>query len=63
LVTAGHSPQLDRTRQDIDARDQRDRSRSVAPLAAATDALEIDTSALSIEQVIERLMAVIATKQ
>jgi cytidylate kinase len=35
----------------------------VAPLAAATDALEIDTSALSIEQVIERLMAVIATKQ
>ena len=63
LVTAGHSPQLDRTRQDIDARDQRDRSRSVAPLAAATDALEIDTSAMSIEQVIERLMAIIATKQ
>jgi cytidylate kinase len=63
LVTAGHTPQLDRTRQDIEARDQRDRSRSVAPLTAATDALAIDTSALSIEQVIEQLMAVIASKQ
>jgi cytidylate kinase len=63
LVTAGHSQQLDRTRQDIDARDQRDRSRSVAPLTAASDALAIDTSALSLEQVIERLMAVIASKQ
>lgn len=63
LVTAGQSPQFDRTRQDLDQRDQRDRARTVAPLQAAEDAIVIDTSTLSVEQVIERLLAVIASKQ
>lgn len=63
LVTAGGSVPLDRTRQDIEVRDQRDRSRSLSPLKPATDAMVIDTSALSVDQVIERLMTVIASKQ
>lgn len=63
LVAAGQSPQSDRIRQDINQRDQRDRSRPLAPLKAAADAVVIDTSTLNVEQVIERLTTVIASKQ
>lgn len=40
----------------IESRDQRDRSRSVGPLAAAADAEVVDTTALSQEQVIEHIV-------
>jgi cytidylate kinase len=63
LVTAGHSVPLDRTRQDLEVRDQRDRSRSLSPLKPAADALVIDTSALNVDEVIDKLMAVIASKR
>lgn len=41
---------------EIAERDRRDRERDTAPLRAAADALEIDTSALSIEAVLARVM-------
>ena len=63
FVTAGVSVPLDRTQQDMDARDQRDRTRSLSPLQPAADAVVIDTSALSLDQVIDTLMAVISSKQ
>jgi cytidylate kinase len=62
LTTAGHAVALDRTRQDIDARDTRDRSREVAPLLPAADAHIIDTSALGVGQVVDHMLAVIASK-
>ncbi|MDQ6735398.1 MAG: (d)CMP kinase [Nitrospirota bacterium] len=63
FVTAGVSVPLDRTQQDMEARDQRDRTRSLSPLQPAADALVLDTSALSLDQVIDTLMAVISSKQ
>lgn len=39
---------------DIEARDERDRNRSVAPLIPADDAFVIDTTSLNIEQVVEK---------
>ena len=63
FVTAGVSVPLNRTQQDIDARDQRDRTRSLSPLRPAADAVVIDTSALSLDQVLDTLMAVVASKQ
>jgi len=63
FVTAGVSVPLDRTQQDMDARDQRDRTRSLSPLQPAADAMIIDTSALSLDEVIDKLMAVISSKQ
>jgi len=63
FVTAGVSVPLDRTQRDMDARDQRDRTRSLAPLQPAADAVVIDTSALSLDQVIDKLMAVISSKR
>lgn len=63
LVTAGVSVPFDHTQQDMDARDHRDRTRSLSPLQPASDAIVINTSALSIDQVIEQLMTVISSKQ
>jgi cytidylate kinase len=47
----------------METRDHRDRTRSLSPLQPASDAIVIDTSLLSIDAVIERLMTVILSKQ
>ncbi len=41
---------------DIEARDARDRNRSVAPLCAAEDAVVVDSSAMSIQEVLDRVL-------
>lgn len=41
----------------IESRDQRDRSRSVGPLAAAKDAEVLDTTALTQDQVVDHIVA------
>jgi cytidylate kinase len=43
--------------EEIKERDDRDSNRTVAPLKPADDAIVIDTSALSIEDVVNRIMA------
>lgn len=45
---------------DVEARDKRDRERETAPLVAAEDAVEIDTTDLSIEQAVAAAIAVVA---
>jgi CMP/dCMP kinase len=62
LVAAGHSGALEETNADLTSRDTRDRSRSIAPLIPAEDAQFIDTSTLSITEVVDQMMAVIAAK-
>jgi cytidylate kinase len=62
LVAAGHSGALEETNADLTSRDTRDRSRSIAPLVPAEDAQFIDTSILSITEVVDQMMAVIAAK-
>jgi cytidylate kinase len=41
--------------EDIRARDERDRSRAVAPLRPADDAVRVDSTRLSIEEVQDRV--------
>ena len=48
--------------QDINERDERDRQRSASPLKPAEDAVLIDTSDLSIEQVVEQVLAICEKK-
>jgi len=62
LAAAGESTALAQTKQEIEARDERDRSRALAPLVPAADAERIDSSSLTVEQVLERMLATIATK-
>jgi cytidylate kinase len=62
LDRAGQAAPLERTKQEIETRDQRDRSRAIAPLTPAADAEVIDSSSLTVEQVLDRMMGKIAAK-
>ena len=53
---------LEETRRALDARDDRDQTREIAPLAAAKDAVVIDTTQLSVDDVVERMLRVIEHK-
>jgi 3-phosphoshikimate 1-carboxyvinyltransferase len=57
LISKGFSAKLDTLRADLEARDARDTSRSVAPLQAAQDALRLDNSHLNIEQSVDQVLA------
>jgi CMP/dCMP kinase len=60
LVAAGHRGPREQTYQDLSGRDQRDRTRAIAPLSPAPDARHIDTSVLSAEEVVEQMMAAVS---
>jgi len=56
LIDKGFSANLADLSADLEARDARDRSRAVAPLKPATGALEIDSTNLSIDQVVQAVV-------
>jgi 3-phosphoshikimate 1-carboxyvinyltransferase len=56
LILKGFSANIDSLRADLEARDARDMSRSVAPLKPAQDALQLDNSSLTIEASVEQVM-------
>ena len=45
---------------DVQARDARDAGRATAPLAAAADAMLIDTSDMSVDQAVAEAIALVA---
>lgn len=47
---------------EIQARDERDTQRAVAPLKPAVDAIQLDSTELTIEQVLERILSEIAIR-
>ena len=47
---------------EMEARDRSDRTRASSPLTKASDAIEIDTTGLSVDDVVERVMAIVARK-
>lgn len=59
LAKAGSTVTYDRVLADIRSRDERDSSRSTAPLVMAPDAAPLDTSTLSIEVAVERAIAIV----
>jgi len=62
LVAAGHRTAIEQTSAELAGRDDRDRSRSMAPLVPADDARHIDTSRLSAEEVVNQMLAVVTAK-
>ena len=62
LAEAGRPVSLEDTARELTARDTRDRTRAIAPLVPATDALTIDTSNLDIEHVLQRMLAAVSAK-
>jgi len=55
LKEKGENVNLPRLFQEIESRDERDRSRAVSPLRPAADAHLIDSTELSIDEVMERV--------
>jgi cytidylate kinase len=45
--------------EEVRARDERDASREHSPMVAATDAVEVDTTGLTVEDVVARLVALV----
>ncbi|MGC8202069.1 (d)CMP kinase [Aliiroseovarius sp. PTFE2010] len=59
LVAGGADTDFDKVLADLRARDQRDADRATAPMTIAPDAIELDTSTLSIAQAVEKAAALI----
>jgi cytidylate kinase len=57
LKDAGVDVNIDALLEEIRVRDERDMNRSAAPLKPADDAQVIDSTGLSIEEVLDRCMA------
>ncbi|MGK5087182.1 (d)CMP kinase [Bdellovibrionota bacterium FG-2] len=56
LETIGKdAPSFEEVKQQIEQRDHGDTTRSVAPLKRALDAIEIDTTSLTLDQVVSRM--------
>jgi cytidylate kinase len=62
LHKRGGDISYDQVLADIRTRDDRDSSRSTAPLVAAEDAMELDTSFLSIEAAVSRAIALVEAR-
>ena len=63
LTLKGFSVSLEQVTQDIITRDHNDSTRSHAPLKPAPDAVIINSSAMTVEEVIARMMEVIQEKK
>lgn len=57
LVAKGHQVDFENLRQEIEQRDYNDKNRDFSPLKKADDAIEIDTTEMSIEQVCEKVLS------
>jgi cytidylate kinase len=57
LIDKGFSASMEDLLRDLQARDARDASRSVAPLRPAQDAHLLDTSDMSVDQAVEQVLA------
>ncbi|MDR7267563.1 3-phosphoshikimate 1-carboxyvinyltransferase [Pelomonas saccharophila] len=56
LISKGISANIKGLREDLEARDERDKNRSASPLAPAQDALLLDNSALGIEESVTQVL-------
>ncbi|WP_286235720.1 (d)CMP kinase [Thalassotalea sediminis] len=57
LKDKGYDVKIGRLLDDIRQRDERDKNRSIAPLVSAEGALVIDSTELSIEQVVDKILS------
>jgi cytidylate kinase len=62
LRAAGRTVDLEQTLEELRARDHRDSTRVIAPLKKAEDAVEIDSSALSAEAVVDHMAELVRAR-
>lgn len=59
LINKGQFVTFDEVKEDIIKRDRNDMSRATSPLKKADDAIELDTTSLNLDQVVERLIDIV----
>jgi cytidylate kinase len=62
LQAAGRTAVLAEVLADMQARDARDSGRAVAPLRRADDAVEIDSSLATPDEIVERMIAIVRSR-
>lgn len=62
LIAKGESADLDKIEADIIERDERDMNRDIAPLKQADDAVLVDSSYMTIDEVVENIMSIARNK-
>jgi cytidylate kinase len=58
-IKKGFQSDIEQLKKEIAMRDKLDSEREVSPLRKAEDAIEIDTTSLSIQQVVDRIMSLV----
>lgn len=58
-IQKGFSSDLEKLKEEIALRDKLDSEREVSPLKKADDAVELDTTSLSIDEVVEKIMSIV----
>ncbi|MEH7594998.1 (d)CMP kinase, partial [Bacillus toyonensis] len=61
-INKGFDSNLEQLQEEIAQRDKLDSEREVSPLKKADDALELDTTSLSIEEVVQKIMGFVAVE-
>src|SRR6185369_9733257 len=62
LEASGRTVDHQQTLREIRERDQRDASRDIAPMKPASDAVLVDSSTQTIEEVVESLAQIVETR-
>ena len=62
LTKAGHDTTYEQVLEDVRARDARDTERDAAPMRAASDAVVLDTSEMTIDQAVARAVQEVSAK-
>jgi cytidylate kinase len=60
LEAAGRPADFETTRAEMLARDQRDSTRAVAPLKQANDAIPVDSTSLTPDEVVEKMASIVS---
>lgn len=60
--TKGIDTPLDVLEKEIEERDYKDSHREISPLTQAKDAVLVDTTSLTIDQVVDKILEIIAQK-
>jgi len=63
LKTMGEWPNLDKIQKDIEQRDYQDMNRAIAPLKQAEDAVLIDSSDMTIDEVVDMIVRLAAERK
>ena len=58
----GHAVEKENVLEDVKIRDEKDTGRDIAPLRKAEDAVVLDSTGMTLDQVVDRMMAEVERK-